>query len=140
MLIDKDKTPVAEDIVTKCTKCKLQLAHVVIYHGVEGNVEKVKCLTCGSEHRYRPEKVKSSRPRAKKVDPARNFELLTERLKGKKPLRYTMAGLFRTEDIIDHKIFGIGVVISAFRKQMEVVFSDRLRILVFNRQDLDAPG
>lgn len=71
--------------------------------------------------------------RTKKADPARDFELLSETVKGKKPQPYSMAGLFKTGDVIDHNIFGTGIVISAFNKQMEVVFPDHPRILVFNR-------
>ena len=139
MTENEDKTPVAQNVVTKCAKCKVLIDHVIISQNAEGVIEKVKCLTCGSEHKYHPEKIKLPRKkvvRAKKVDPARDFALLTERFKGKKPLRYTMAGSFRTEDIIDHNIFGMGVVISAFNRQMEVIFSDRPRILVFDRQDI----
>lgn len=75
--------------------------------------------------------------KAKKVDPARDFELLAETAKGKKPRPYSMSGLFRTGDVIDHNTFGMGVVISALNKQMEVVFSDHPRILVFNREELE---
>lgn len=141
MTENDEKTPVAQNVVTKCTKCKTSLDHEIISQNAEGIIEKVKCLTCGSEHKYRPEKVKAPKKavRAKKVDPARDFELLTERFKSKKPLRYSMSGSFRTEDVIDHTTFGTGIVISAYNKQMEVVFSDRPRTLVFNRQDIETP-
>jgi len=142
MIENNDKAPLDEKVVSKCTKCKILLDHAVISRRAEGIAEKVKCLTCGSEHKYHPEKKKSpgKTVRAKKVDPARDFQLLTERFKEKKPLRYTMSGLFRTEDVIDHNTFGMGIVISAFNRQMEVVFSDRPRILVYDRQDMDTSG
>jgi hypothetical protein len=85
-------------------------------------------------------KIKAVRKKAvrpKKVDPAKDFELLTEKFKGKKPRSYSMSGSFRAEDVIEHSTFGVGIVISAFNKQMEVVFSDRPRILVFNREEMD---
>jgi len=78
-------------------------------------------------------KPKKNVVRAKKVDPSRDFELLSETAKGKKPRPYSMSGLFKTGDVIDHNIFGMGIVISALNKQMEVVFSDHPRILVFDR-------
>ena len=71
--------------------------------------------------------------RTKKKDPARDFELLAEKLKEKKPVRYSMTGSFKADDVIDHNTFGIGIVISASNKKMDVVFADQLRILVCNR-------
>jgi hypothetical protein len=142
MTENENKTPVAPIVAAKCTKCKTLVDHGVISQNAEGIIQKVKCLTCGSEHKYNPEKIKAPRKKAvriKKVDPARDFGLLTEKFKGKKPLLYTMSGSFRIEDVIDHNIFGTGVVISAFNRQMEVVFSDRPRILVFDRQDIETP-
>jgi len=143
MTKDKDKTPVAQNVITMCTKCKMLLDHVVVSHNKEGTVEKVKCSTCGSEHKYRPEKKKTPKKtvkaakkkstRAKKVDPKRDFETLAEKFKGKEPVRYSMSGSFKGDDVIDHKTFGMGIVISASYNKMEVVFSDRPRILVFNR-------
>jgi hypothetical protein len=145
MIEDKtpeDKTPVAQNVVTKCTKCKLQLEHVVLFHNTEGIIEKVKCGTCGCEHKYRPEKKKSpkkavktsqTRKRTKKVDLTRDFETLTEKFKGKKPVNYSMSGSFKADDMIEHQTFGLGIVISASYNKMEVVFSDRPRILVCNR-------
>ncbi|MDB9822523.1 hypothetical protein OAC89_02375 [Deltaproteobacteria bacterium] len=140
MIKNKDKTPVDQNVVTKCTKCKIQLDHVVVSHNKEGIIEKVKCSTCGSEHKYRPEKKKSPKKksvRTKKKDPARDFELLTEKFKGKKPVSYSMSGSFKADDVIDHNTFGIGIVISTSYKQMDVVFSDRPRILVYERQEIN---
>jgi hypothetical protein len=135
MIENKDKTPVAQNVVTMCNKCKIQLDHLVVSHNMEGMIEKVKCHTCGSVHKYRPEKKKSSKKgvRAKKTDPARDFGLLTEKFKGKKPMNYSMSGSFKADDVIDHNTFGMGIVISTSYKQMDVVFSDRPRILVCNR-------
>ena len=38
MIADKDKTPVAQNVVTTCTKCKMELSHVVIAHNEAGIV------------------------------------------------------------------------------------------------------
>ncbi|MFC1532169.1 hypothetical protein ACFL7M_02210 [Thermodesulfobacteriota bacterium] len=146
MIKNKDKTPVAQNVVTMCTKCKMELEHVVLFHNMEGIIEKVKCHTCGSEHKYRPAKKKSpkktvktsqNRRRTKKLDPTRDFETLTEKFKEKKPVRYSMSGSFNADDMIEHKTFGLGIVISASYKKMEVVFSDRPRILVYDRKILN---
>ena len=71
--------------------------------------------------------------RTKKKDPEKNYELLIEKFKGKKPVRYSMSGSFKANDIIDHDTFGIGIVIRTYLKKIDVVFPDRLRILACNR-------
>ena len=59
MINDKDRTPVAQNMMTTCTRCKMELKHVVVFHGMDGIVKKVKCLTCGSEHKYPPDRKKT---------------------------------------------------------------------------------
>jgi hypothetical protein len=136
MIENGDKTPVAQNVVTMCNKCKTLLDHVIVSRNMEGIIEKVKCCTCGKEHKYRPEKKGPAKKgvRTKKTDPARDFKLLTEKFKEKKPVTYSMSGSFKADDVIDHDTFGMGIVISTSNKKMDVVFSDRPRILVCERQ------
>jgi len=137
MIENENKAPLPTKVSTKCTKCKKVLDHDVISQDLAGIIGKVKCMICGTEHKYSPEKKKTARvPKPKKVDPAKDFNLLTEATRGKRPQNYSMSGSFRVGDVIDHNSFGIGIVISALNKQMEVVFSDRPRILVFNREGM----
>jgi formylmethanofuran dehydrogenase subunit B len=143
MTNDKDRTPVAQNVITMCTKCGMELSHVVIAQDEGGMVERVKCHTCGSEHKYRPDKKRAPRKTAKKsistqeVDLTKTFEKLAERFKEKKPLPYSMSGSFKNDDVIDHKTFGMGIVISASYDKMEVAFSDKPRILACNRENTD---
>jgi len=140
MTKDKDRTPISENVITKCTKCKMELNHVVVANNAAGIVERVQCLTCGSEHKYHPEKKKATKRTSKKsiftqeVDLTKNFEILAQKFKEKKPLPYSMTGSFKNDDVVDHNTFGMGIVISASRDKMEVVFSDRSRLLVCNRE------
>ena len=139
MTADKDRTPVAQNVVTMCTKCGMELNHVVVAHDEKGIVKRVKCHTCGSEHRYRPDKKRAPKKTDKKsvstqeVDLTKTFKKLAERFKEKKPLPYSMSGSFKNDDVIDHKTFGMGIVIKASYDKMEVAFSDEPRILVCNR-------
>jgi hypothetical protein len=139
MTKDKDRTPVAQSMSTMCTRCEMELSHVVVAHDAMGIVETVKCNTCGSEHKYRPGKKRGTKKTSKKsvrtheVNLTKSFEKLAETFKAKKPLSYSMSGSFKDDDVIDHKTFGMGFVISASRDKMEVVFSDGPRILVCNR-------
>ena len=66
MTKDKDRTPVAQSVITMCTKCEMELNHVVVAHDKGGVVERVKCQTCGSEHKYRPDKKRAPKKSAKK--------------------------------------------------------------------------
>lgn len=142
MTRDKDRTPVAQNVIAVCTKCKLELNHVVVSHNMAGIVERVKCHTCGTEHKYRSEKKKESKKslknpkkgtRTRKVDVSRDFEKLAERFKEKVPVPYTMSGSFESDDVIDHKTFGMGIVIRVSYQKMEVAFHGGPRILACNR-------
>lgn len=140
MTKDKNRTPVAENMMTMCTKCEMRLNHVVIAHNAARIVETVKCHTCGSEHKYRPDKKRATKKPSVKsistqeVDLTKTFEKLAKKFKEKKPLPYSMSGSFKNDDVIDHKTFGMGIVISSSHDKMEVAFSDEPRILVCNRE------
>jgi DNA replicative helicase MCM subunit Mcm2 (Cdc46/Mcm family) len=140
MTKDKDRTPVAQNVITMCTKCEMELNHVVVAHDARGIVERVKCPTCGRKHKYRPGKKRATKKTSKKsistqeVDLTKTFEKLAQRFKEKKPLPYSISGSFKDDDVIDHKTFGMGIVISASYDKMEVAFSDEPRILVCNRE------
>jgi len=140
MTKDKDRTPVAQNVITVCTKCEMELDHVVVAHNAAGIVERVKCHTCGGEHKYRPDKKRATKKTSvkqistKEVDSTETFERLAQKFKEKKPLPYRMSGSFKNDDVIDHRTFGMGIVISASHDKMEVAFSDGPRILVCNRE------
>ena len=142
MIEAKDKTPVGQNVITMCKECESELAHVVLFHDEAGIITKVKCQTCGIEHEYHPTETETPKKpakktakgrRTKKKDPKRDFETLTEKFKGKDPVDYSMSESFKADDVIDHKTFGVGYVISASSSKMEVVFSDKSRLLVCNR-------
>jgi len=128
-----------EKVAAKCTKCKTMVDHEVVSQSDEGIILKMRCLLCGNEHKFRSTKGRtpSRVVRPKKVDPAKDFNLLAETFKEKRHQRYSMSGVFKAGDVIDHNTFGIGIVINAMNKQMEVVFSDHPRILVFNREEME---
>jgi hypothetical protein len=113
---------------------------VVVAHNGSGFVERVKCLTCGSEHKYRSDKKRAAPKTPRKsvtvleVKLTESFEKLSEKFKEKKPLSYSMSGSFKNDDVIDHSTFGRGFVTSAAHDKMEVVFSDGPRTLACNRQ------
>jgi len=67
MTKNKDRTPVAQNVITMCTRCERELNHVVVAHDATGIVETVKCNTCGSEHKYHPGKKREPRSPPRRV-------------------------------------------------------------------------
>jgi hypothetical protein len=140
MIKDKDRTPVAQDVIAMCTKCKMELNHVVIAQNIEGIVERVKCHTCGSEHKYRSSKKTSTVKTTKKATSTKknlsekNFEKLSEKFMDKNPVPYNMSGMYNIDDVIQHGVFGKGIVVNIFFQKMEVIFADGPRILAMDRK------
>jgi len=127
MTKDKDRTPVAQNVVTMCTKCEMELNHVVVAHDAMGIVERVKVpYLWKASNKYRSYKKKGNQENLQKiagtqeVDLTKSFAKLADKFKDKKPLSYSMSGSFKNDDVIDHKTFGMGFVISASRDKMEV--------------------
>lgn len=49
-----------DDLDAYCTRCKIDLTHTVLTLASENVPERMRCNTCGSEHRYLPERSSSS--------------------------------------------------------------------------------
>lgn len=130
-----DRISTGGDIDSYCTRCKLNLEHIVLAM-VGGVVVKVKCKTCGSIHRFKGMPV--ARPKSPRKDSAgsksfMSVQALWEDAVGQAagPERpYDMAGLYRAGDVIVHNIFGKGVVQKTFFKKCSVLFRDKERVLV----------
>ncbi len=140
-MTDKDKTPAAANIITTCTKCKLELRHVVIAQNSDGIVARVKCKTCGSEHKYYPDKKpapakkkkeKSGRTVKKNRDAEKYARLLEQNI-DTVAIPYSISETYRVNDIIEHKTFGKGIVTEFHYQKMEVLFETGTRILACNR-------
>ena len=144
MIKDKVRTPVAKTVVTMCTRCEMELNHVVLVHNAGGFVERVKCNTCGSEHKYRhdkktpPGKIAKKTIRTKSGDFTKTFEKLAEKFKDKEPIPYSMSGSYKNDDVIVHKTFGMGIVTKVSNHKIEMIFSGGPRVLVCDRKDVDS--
>ncbi|MEI6093051.1 MAG: hypothetical protein WCQ47_05135 [bacterium] len=145
---DKDKADVGSHIVTYCSRCAHDVNHVVVAHGADGLVARVKCIVCSSEHNYKKTKVeRSSSPKtysaASSISklsqvPARCNTKLWEQAKAgaknKVPLEYTMNKKFEKDNLIYHSTMGEGVVMKAYDNKIEVIFSTDIKALVHNRK------
>jgi len=138
---------VGDNIDAYCLKCKLVLAHVIMFK-VDGAVSRVKCKTCGAEHKYRgattTEKAKTARSasgvlRAKKTVPSKtmpNDAPLKWDLKSRnmppdtKMIEYSIRDKFKANDVIHHPVFGVGFVEKVLSdKSISVLFSDSIKLL-----------
>ena len=109
------------DIDTYCSRCKLELAHVIIALSA-GQPVRVLCKTCNSEHAFRKPKRKTTgvtkRAATKKSTASApqgplSTEAYHQMLSGRdlsRSRRYTIKETFEVDDIVDHKKFGIGLV------------------------------
>jgi hypothetical protein len=139
----------AGDIIeSQCTRCKALLNHTIIAM-VAGQVVRVKCNTCGSEHNHRPPKepkvaaakapkaataARTPSTRAKAVKaPAVSDEVVWEELiRPHDPdlaVPYRMDGKFRANSLLTHPTFGIGLVAATQAGKIEVVFKGGRKLL-----------
>jgi hypothetical protein len=143
-------TSVGENIDAYCLKCKLVLAHVVMSN-VNGAVSRVKCRTCGAEHRYRgtppaakkpaavrtPGMARAKKPAAAKAavnDAPLRWGLKNRNMPAETPMRnYSISETYRVNDVINHPVFGVGFVEKVVTdKSIYVLFNDSVRLMSMN--------
>ncbi len=122
------------DVDAYCTKCKLVLAHVII--AMKGpHPVRVECKTCRAVHAYKRETPSGAKKAPREVGP--RVSELDKLLAGKdisKATRYAPAVRFEEQEVVDHKLFGIGIVTRALSDdKIEVVFKDGVKVLVHAR-------
>jgi hypothetical protein len=143
---------VAEELMAYCTKCRLDLMHVIV--SMDGQaIAKTQCKSCGGVHMYRPPKNSENSNSSAKL---RRTRKRTETGKGNsgKPaaesssrwkelvsgvdsneLRgYRMQEYFEEGELISHKAFGAGVVIGVRGpEKIEVLFEEGIKLLAQGR-------
>ena len=133
------------DIDSRCGKCSMELAHVII--AMDGaRPAMVQCKTCQSKHKYRGEVGKpkkktpvrktpgTRRTAAAKVAPIQNFDMVMSNRDISQSRPYRASQAFKPEDVVDHKTFGLGVVMKELSgNKIEVCFQAGNKILVHNR-------
>jgi hypothetical protein len=144
---------IGSDIEAYCTKCKLLLNHIILFHK-DKMVSKVKCKTCGSEHNYKdpkaPQKKSSpstNRHREKnvKVDPIFYKRVVTapaqweEKKNEMKPnhlkKNYRTQDTYQLKDVIQHHTFGLGFVEEIISTtKMDVLFCDTRKLMAMNTE------
>ena len=142
-----------DEVDSWCTTCKLMLAHRVVAV-VDDKPEKVICKTCGRRHKYRPNPPKSRMKKAKTTSASKKTgkKKTTRTRKRKDPetiwqealaekdmsaaKEYSMSSLFDQDDVIEHTLFGYGLVTEIRAEgKMEVVFKEGTKLLVWGRDN-----
>jgi len=131
-------------IDARCTKCRTVTNHTIIAL-VEERPVRVRCNTCNGEHQYRPPVQATPKaprkPRATKAASARaprdphaadrrQWEELVPALDRSLAKDYAMTGAYQPRDLLDHPIFGLGLVLQVIGdSKMEVLFRDGRKLL-----------
>ncbi len=128
---------VGGDTLAYCTRCKMELAHVIVSM-VEGGPSKVLCKTCKSQHKFKRVSSESIPQVAKKSAHPKtivNVEALWEQrinaVVDKHSKAYSPKSTYRPNELIEHSIFGLGVVQETRGTgKMVVLFRNGVKILV----------
>jgi len=115
-----------DPLKARCTKCKENTDSVVISMAEEAP-EKVQCTVCSRKHKYRPPS-EPKKPAAKRV-PAqveterKQWKTLLENVDSSKATDYSMSASFKLKALINHPVFGLGLVQRlAGPQKVEVLF------------------
>ena len=147
MNTDATEVAVGKEILSYCTKCKMDLGHTIM--AMKGaNPAKVMCRTCKSEHGYKAKKgikdpsvvaAAKGTPRVpkekkEKVDKAVPVEVewMKQINATTKPLRHYAANeAFHFGDKVSHPSFGEGIVQKViFPNKIEILFRTDMKVLI----------
>jgi len=133
---------VGKDVLSYCTKCKLNLGHTIVAMKDAKTIAKVKCNTCFSMHSYKDpsSSSKQSLTRTKKslMTPSKVIpvaDLWMEKISNskKKSMPYSIDSKFVEGDVIDHSKFGPGIVEKVVDDKIQVIFRHEIKTLVHNK-------
>lgn len=143
------KKPVAvagADIDAYCSKCELELAHVIIAMA-GAKPARVVCKTCRTEHAYRTRaKAAGTTPRTRAAGGSKraggsrggpkegSYDQLIAGQDLSRAIRYAPATTFTEGQVLDHKLFGLGFVLKELPDaKIDVVFPAGTKTLVHAR-------
>lgn len=131
---------VGKDVLSFCSKCNLALSHIIISLNAKGIPHQVQCNTCKGKHNFKdPVLAKSARPKAVKAKKAEARPLADVWLdavgnSNGKQIKYTIKHKFLKGDLLDHSVFGPGVVQTVVdNDKIEVIFRHEIKTLIHNK-------
>ncbi len=141
-----------DDVEAWCTRCRMNLNHRIIAM-VGGDIKRVHCLTCGSDHKYYPPKGDGASEKAPKT--VRVAASGKGKETGRKaaaragsewstvmrdmppdltPRPYRVAESFEAGEYISHPSFGTGRVLERTgAEKIDVIFEEGRKVLICNR-------
>ena len=141
---------VGGEIDAVCTRCRVITIHRIVAM-VDGQVRRVICLSCDSQHNYHQppgekrqitEKVKRVAKEMKKTSApsagGRVFAMWMESKQaladsGASPRAYNLKALFEAGQALNHPKFGLGFVQKIIPpNKMEVMFDNEIKTLAMN--------
>lgn len=139
------KLSAGDNIEARCTRCRTVLNHTIVAM-VGERVVRVECNTCRGMHNYSGVKApagpaaRSSSPKSPTVtgkakkEPGRaereEWESLSAAMGGKPVKAYEMNGKYRVNDLVEHAVFGLGIVqIVIAPNKMNVLFQSGKKLL-----------
>lgn len=132
---------VGGDVDATCTRCKMVLGHTILAL-MDGKPARVRCNTCGGEHKYRgaslePKKGtwQSRAEIARKLEKPQvtTWEALMREKDLSRARRYSTRERFAVDELIEHPSFGVGLVQSIRGDKMDVAFKADVKVLVHGK-------
>lgn len=124
--VEKTILAPGDPLKARCTKCKQNNDHIVV--SMAGDVpEKVQCGVCDRKHKYRPP-TEPKKPPVKRVPvhieaEKKQWKALGLNSESKKVSEYSMSEPYKVKAVINHPIFGLGMVQRiAGAQKVEVLF------------------
>jgi hypothetical protein len=130
---------VGADVDAYCTKCKMDLGHTIL--AVVGTrPARVRCNTCQGEHAYRgaPDKKKKKGTWVPASERAVKPTVKSwEAIMGEKDLsrarRYSSKDRYQRDEVLEHPVFGIGLVQEVRSDKISVAFKADVKTLVHRK-------
>lgn len=126
------KEDVGEEITSRCTKCKKDTEHV-IESKVGKKIGKVRCRVCESTHNYRKagSTTSASGRKRSKMTAEETWNHRMRTASSAKKVVYTLSGVYKLNDVIDHSHFGLGSVTQILPEdKIQVIFKEGEKILI----------
>lgn len=133
---------VAQEILSFCTKCRMDLSHTVV--AMQGDrVVRVICKTCRGEHAYRapkgvndpalaPAKItRAARAEKQVISMAEEWESRMATHKNVPIKDYSFRTAYKAGERIEHPTFGTGFIEKVVHpNKIEVIFKTEIKLLI----------
>jgi len=138
--VQKTALSVGSQIEVRCPKCRKNRDHEIVSIA-DGKPSKVQCVECKHQRKYRPpvtqktaeEKllIKNIENRQRKnMSEQQQWTALRPNLDSSKALDYSMSAKYKNKDLVNHPVFGLGLVQRVIGSQkVEILFEEGVKIM-----------